>query len=69
MVCNSISSLFLSRVLVVVFPSLNMEIYLRGLCNVKIYIATFQKKMRLLKRHFERRMPMSSPNENFQAIE
>ena len=69
MVCNSISSLFLSRVLVVVFPSLNMEIYLRGLSNVKIYIATFQKKMRLLKRHFERRMPMSSPDENFQAIE
>ena len=36
--------LVLSRVLVVAFLSLSMEIYLRGSSNVKIYIATFQKK-------------------------
>ena len=34
MVCNSIFSLFLSRVLVVAFLSLSMEIYLHGLSDV-----------------------------------
>ena len=43
-VCNCIFSLFLSRVLVVAFLSLSKEIYLHGSSNVKIYIATFQKK-------------------------
>ena len=44
MVCNSIFSLFLSRILVVTFASLSKEIYLHGSSDVKFYIAIFQKK-------------------------
>ena len=44
MVCNSIFSLFLSCILVVVFSSSSMEIYVHVLSDVKLYIATFQKK-------------------------
>ena len=40
-VCNSIFSLFLSRILVALFSSLSNEIYLHGSCDVKFYIATF----------------------------
>ena len=59
MVCNCIFSLFLSRILVVLFSSLRKEIYLHGSCHVKFYIATFQKKKkkktRFVKRYFSTR--------------
>ena len=45
-VCNSIFSLFLSRILIVVVcnSSLSKEIYLHGSSDVKFYITTFLKK-------------------------
>ena len=52
MVCNSIFSLFLSPILVVVLLSLSKEIYLHGLSDVKFYIATFQKKNMIGKTSF-----------------
>ena len=52
MVCNSIFSLFLSPILVVVLLSLSKEIYLRGWSDVKFYIATFQKKNMIRKTSF-----------------
>ena len=51
-VCNSIFSLFSSRILVVLFSSLSKEIYLHGSCDVKFYTAIFQKKALFVKRHF-----------------
>ena len=44
-VCSSIFSLFLSRILAALFSSLSKEIYLHGSCDVKFYIATFQNKI------------------------
>ena len=52
MVCNSIFSLFLSRILVVVFSSLSREICLHGSGDFKFYIATFQKKNMIHKTSF-----------------
>ena len=52
MVCNSIFSLFLSRILVVVFSSLTKGIYLHGSSDVKFYIATFQKENMIRKTSF-----------------
>ena len=43
-VCNSIFSLFLNCILVVLFSSLGQEIYLHSLCDVKFYIAAYQGK-------------------------
>ena len=51
-VCNSIFSLFLSQILVVVFLSLSKEIYRHGSSNVKFYIATFLKKSMIRKTSF-----------------
>ena len=50
--CNSLFSVFLSRILVVVFSSLSKEIYLHGSSDVKFYIATFQKKNMICKISF-----------------
>ena len=44
MICNSVFSLFLSPILVVVLLRFGKEIYLPGTSDVKFYIATFQKK-------------------------
>ena len=52
MVYNSIFSLLLSPILVVVLLSLSKEIYLHGLSHVKFYIATFQKKNMIGKTSF-----------------
>ena len=45
MVCNRIFSLFLSCVLVVVFLSSSMALYLHDSSDIKFYIGTFQKKI------------------------
>ena len=42
----------MSRILVVAFSSLNMEIYLHDSSDVKFYIATFQKKNMIRKTSF-----------------
>ena len=52
MLCDIIFGLFLSGVLVVVFSSSSMEMYLHGLSDVKFYIATFQKKNMIPKTSF-----------------
>ena len=57
MLCNSIFSLFLIRILVVVFSRLSKQLYRHGSSDVKFYIATFQKKNMILKRHFRTRYP------------
>ena len=44
-ICNSIFSLFISDILVVLFSSLSKEIYVQGSCDVNFYIAFFQKNM------------------------
>ena len=48
----SFFSLFLSRVLLIVFSSSSMEIYLHRSSDVKFYIATFQKKNMIRKKAF-----------------
>ena len=52
MVCSSIFSLFLSRILVVVFSSLSKEMYLHGSIEVEFYIATFQREKMIHKTSF-----------------
>ena len=52
MLCNSIFSLFLSPILVVVLLSLSKEIYLHGSSDVQFYILTFQKKNMIGKTSF-----------------
>ena len=52
MVCNSIVSLFLSPILVVVLLSSSKEIYLHGSTDVQFYIVTFQKKNMIRKTSF-----------------
>ena len=52
MVCNSIFSLFLSTILVVVLLGLSKVIYLHGSSDVKFYIATFQKENMIGKTSF-----------------
>ena len=49
-VCKCIFSLFLSRILVVLFSSLSKEVYLHGSCDVKFYIATYQKKQNMIRK-------------------
>ena len=51
-VCNSISSLFLTHIVVVVSSSLSEEIYLHGSIDVNFYVATFQKKNMIRKTSF-----------------
>ena len=52
MVYNSIFSLFLNLILVVVLLSLSKEIYLHGWSDVKFYTTTFQKKSMTSKTSF-----------------
>ena len=52
MVCNSIFSLLLIRILVVVLSSPSKKIYLHASSDVKFCIATFQKKTMIRKTSF-----------------
>ena len=45
-------SLFLSRILAILFSNLSKEIYLHGSSDVKFYIATFRKKSIIRKTSF-----------------
>ena len=51
----------MSCILVVVFSSLSMEIYLHGSSDVKFYIATFQKKNMTRKTLFLNQNPPCHP--------
>ena len=67
-ICSSKFSLFLSRILEVVFSSLSKEIYFHGSSDIRFYTGTFQRKNMIRKTSFMNHKSTCLPLKIFKLV-